>query len=709
MFKNPKTRKRLTAATAILCVLSLLIGVAAYFTDRESASAGATAGNMDLVFTDISASKTGTNGITSNNEFALDKSWENSIVADGAIINPGDYFDFSFELSNTGSKSMDVRQQLIVTSTTPMTEGAEEYTLTIIGGNNSTAVTGTLSDDKMSITYDLTDIILDGSVETETGAVDGKHIVRLDFASSAGNAFMGSAVSVSYNAQAKQHRNTDDSDWANWGEVKTKFEQIGDTLISGLGSVSVENGNNATFNYDKGTGELRGVVPPSEGEETPPEIPEEDLPEIIEFTGGKFETITSYTPGTYETVEYETTYTVTKYPVSYSAYVWSQWLVTNNTLWEPYDISITDVNEYYSDYIVYSMETDYPIVVEGVAGDSLELYTINIDSDDTEGNAVYMAAYLNKATGTDNYHVAQWDGSKYVAGNFDSDIVSVTTFTETYTVTNSKEVLVTAPSTTTEYVFVPTGTMNAEAGMTWAEWLVSEYNTTGITDPVIRNINYEIVSSDSTIVAGESYSIMEYVPVVIAPGLYESGTNYGTLLKSWDELVDTGSYNDFGKFKSDGTNPSGSLKVESSTKTLAKVSLLGAGDLIFANDGSIETIVSDAFSYSGLTSVVLNGVTGSLCNTFIGSSDLTNVVLCDGITVLQATFADCSKLTSVTIPASVKQMVAGSYGVFENCTNLTSITYEGTKAQWNSISKASGWNTNTGNYTIHCTDGDISK
>jgi hypothetical protein len=29
--------------------------------------------------------------------------------------------------------------------------------------------------------------------------------------------------------------------------------------------------------------------------------------------------------------------------------------------------------------------------------------------------------------------------------------------------------------------------------------------------------------------------------------------------------------------------------------------------------------------------------------------------------------------------------------------------------QWNAISKGGSWNRNTGNYTVHCTDGDIGK
>ena len=219
MFKNAKTQKWITVVTAILCVLSMLVGTMAYFTDRESASTKAKAGFMDMVFEDTSLAA------NSNNEFAIDKVWESqAIVADGGIINPGDYFDMSYTLTNEGNKSMDIRQKLTLFSSTELTEGAEEYQLTITGGNDSTKVTGALSDDKMSITYDLADITLNGSVETEEGATDGVYTIRLDFAREAGNSFMNSIVAVNTDIQAKQHRNTTDDDWADWGSYTTDYE-----------------------------------------------------------------------------------------------------------------------------------------------------------------------------------------------------------------------------------------------------------------------------------------------------------------------------------------------------------------------------------------------------------------------------------------------------------------------------------------------------
>jgi len=67
-------------------------------------------------------------------------------------------------------------------------------------------------------------------------------------------------------------------------------------------------------------------------------------------------------------------------------------------------------------------------------------------------------------------------------------------------------------------------------------------------------------------------------------------------------------------------------------------------------------------------------------------------------------FEGCSGLTSITIPSSVTSI--GDYA-FQYCYKLTSITYQGTKAQWNAITKGLFWDYETDNYTIHCTDGDI--
>ena len=86
---------------------------------------------------------------------------------------------------------------------------------------------------------------------------------------------------------------------------------------------------------------------------------------------------------------------------------------------------------------------------------------------------------------------------------------------------------------------------------------------------------------------------------------------------------------------------------------------------------------------------------------------LTSMVIPDGVTsICDYAFYKCSRLASIVIPDSVTSI---GYSAFDGSYHLTSITFEGTKAQWNAISKGNFWNRGTDNYTVHCTDGDIAK
>ena len=93
---------------------------------------------------------------------------------------------------------------------------------------------------------------------------------------------------------------------------------------------------------------------------------------------------------------------------------------------------------------------------------------------------------------------------------------------------------------------------------------------------------------------------------------------------------------------------------------------------------SVTYIDANAFnSCTNLSSITLstNNITSIRPYTFSGCSELSSIVIPDGVTSIQlGAFSNCTKLTSISIPGSVISI--GPYA-FRDCTNLTSITIPG--------------------------------
>ena len=88
------------------------------------------------------------------------------------------------------------------------------------------------------------------------------------------------------------------------------------------------------------------------------------------------------------------------------------------------------------------------------------------------------------------------------------------------------------------------------------------------------------------------------------------------------------------------------------------------------------------------------------------NSPFQTIIVSDGVKRIEwAALADNDKLVKVVLPASITYL---GRDVFNICPNLTELHYEGTKAQWESISKEAYWNGAQSNLAvIHCSDGDI--
>lgn len=190
-----KTKKKIIVGMSTAAMLATLGVAGAYFTDFDTKSVSTVAGSLDIEVADNSA---------------LDAD------ADG-IINPGDTGKLSFTVSNKGSKSADLMVVAKLTSDVAMTDGAYEYTLSDLG-------TPAVSDDKKVLTYTANLGTVNGSIETENG-VNSTNLskeVNFTFDRAAKNVFQNSNANIEYTVYAKQHRNTEDTDWDTIGS----FEQV---------------------------------------------------------------------------------------------------------------------------------------------------------------------------------------------------------------------------------------------------------------------------------------------------------------------------------------------------------------------------------------------------------------------------------------------------------------------------------------------------
>ena len=68
--------------------------------------------------------------------------------------------------------------------------------------------------------------------------------------------------------------------------------------------------------------------------------------------------------------------------------------------------------------------------------------------------------------------------------------------------------------------------------------------------------------------------------------------------------------------------------------------------------------------------------------------------------------AEATSITSCTVHADTK-LIADS--AFYKCNSLDSITFQGTKAEWNAVVKGTYWNGGRDDLTVVCTDGTIPE
>ena len=140
-------------------------------------------------------------------------------------------------------------------------------------------------------------------------------------------------------------------------------------------------------------------------------------------------------------------------------------------------------------------------------------------------------------------------------------------------------------------------------------------------------------------------------------GLYETGSNYNILLKSWDYLIDSGVLSSSGAI------------ISGKTSSLA-------GDLIISD--TITTIAASSYqNCTKLTGVIIpDSVTSIGSYAFEGCTGLTNVEIPDSVTTIgEYAFRNCKALTSITIPKGITTI---GQRAFYSCTALGEINFNAT-------------------------------
>ena len=176
----------------------------AFFTDQKSGSADAAAGTVKIEL--------------------LNMSFED---ADGdGTIGKDDRGVLNFSISNEGSKSVDVKTVVDITSRKKLDTDELQYILS----GDLISKDPVLSEDKKTLTYTSDKVVLNGSIEMEDeaeGSVSDQ-VYYLDIFNT--DNILNDSVKITYTIFAKQHRNTNSDDWT---EVFTDYEEQ-DPIYKGI-------------------------------------------------------------------------------------------------------------------------------------------------------------------------------------------------------------------------------------------------------------------------------------------------------------------------------------------------------------------------------------------------------------------------------------------------------------------------------------------
>ena len=125
---------------------------------------------------------------------------------------------------------------------------------------------------------------------------------------------------------------------------------------------------------------------------------------------------------------------------------------------------------------------------------------------------------------------------------------------------------------------------------------------------------------------------------------------------------------------------------------------------------SVTTIGDEAFSDQGMTSVTLPKTLTTLGTYLFRNADNLQSVRVECAEIPAFCFVSCGKLSQMTLSKNVKKIGAN---IINYCTQLKTITYEGSLEEWKAVEKYANWDGNSGSTNpgyldnIVCIDGTM--
>ena len=244
-----------------------------------------------------------------------------------------------------------------------------------------------------------------------------------------------------------------------------------------------------------------------------------------------------------------------------------------------------------------------------------------------------------------------------------------------------------------------------------------------VSEGAISVTGTEITSSTNTTIAGE---------LVISNNVVTIGNKSFEWCSNLTGVVIPESVISLGEWAFNGCSSLTSINIPDSVTSVGKYafyscsslasiiipeSVTSINDNIFSNCGSLTSvIIPDSITSIGfgafsncesLTSIEIPDSITSIGNSaFSGCFSLSSVVIPDSVTSIgNYTFQNCRALTDIAIPNSVINI---GNSAFYYCKSLNEISFNGTIAQWNSITKGTTWNYNVPATYVQCTNGKVS-